>query len=74
MVEGEVAPLTTHIRMRNAQLDTLAAFTDLQSKFSNDDSGDTQKTMGTGFQQAWIDLANRGSVLVGQGDHSNLAY
>ncbi|MBR6021353.1 MAG: hypothetical protein IK066_02925 [Kiritimatiellae bacterium] len=77
-VEGEVAPLTTHIRMRNAELDTLgsilAAFTKLQSNFGNDDSGDTKKTMGNDFQEAWIDLANMGSVLVGQGDHSTLAY
>ena len=77
-VEGEVTPLTTRIQNRNKDLDTLgsilAAFTELESKYASDDSGNTMKKMGDVFQKEWIPLAVEAYVKQGGGRHTDLSW
>lgn len=77
-VEGEVTPLTTRIQNRNKELDTLgsilAAFTELESNYASDDSGNTMKEMGDVFQKEWIPLASEAYIKKGGGRHTDIDW
>lgn len=73
-VEGEVAPLSERIRKRNDRLDSmgriLAALTELQTSYPDDDENDEMKTL-TGLTEAEKDMLHE---LIGDGQGDDLYF